>query len=121
MSYPPCLLQALAAQIPSPFAPDSVLLAASLAAAPPTDRGPLPPSYRTVTTDPVFRPLAGSTQQYAPGPPQLRSRHLTLNPLHGLAAWAGAHAHWLDLAFAYGSFSASVGGTFNQSGGSMTR
>ncbi|GIL58254.1 hypothetical protein Vafri_13348 [Volvox africanus] len=92
--------RALAAQVPSPFAPDSVLLPASLAAAPPVDRGPLPPSYRTVTTDPVFRPLAGSTQQYAPGPPQLRSRHLTLNPLHGLAAWAGAHAHWLDLAFA---------------------
>ncbi|GIL46207.1 hypothetical protein Vafri_3249 [Volvox africanus] len=92
--------RALAAQVPSPFAPDSVLLPASLAAAPPIDRGPPPPSQSTVTTDPVFRPLAGSTQQYAPGPPQLLSRHLTLNPLHGrvrlgglMAAWAGAHAH----------------------------
>ncbi|GLI71716.1 hypothetical protein VaNZ11_017014 [Volvox africanus] len=90
--------RALAAQAPSPFAPDPV--AASLAAAPPIGRGPLPPSYRTVTTDPVFRPLTGSTQQYAPGPPQLLSRHLTLNPLHGLAAWAVTHANRLDLAFA---------------------
>ncbi|GIL85852.1 hypothetical protein Vretimale_8902 [Volvox reticuliferus] len=92
--------RALAAQAPPSSTPSPGLLAASLAAAPPVDRGPLPLSYRTVTTDPVFRPLAGSTQQYAPGPPQLLSRYLTLNPLHGLAAWASALANRIDLDFA---------------------
>ncbi|GLC39522.1 hypothetical protein PLESTB_001811100 [Pleodorina starrii] len=60
----------------------------------------IPLSYRSVTTDPVFRPAAASDQQYAPGGPQLLSRHLTLNPLHGLAAAVTAAARRLDLAFA---------------------
>ncbi|GIL67944.1 hypothetical protein Vafri_21208 [Volvox africanus] len=83
-----------------------------------------PPSRQTQCSFPRASPrLALLTEVHRPQvtspSPQLRSRHLTLNPLHGLAAWAGAHANWLDLAFAYGSFSASVGGTFNQSGESM--
>ncbi|KXZ42172.1 hypothetical protein GPECTOR_191g304 [Gonium pectorale] len=62
--------------------------------------GAVPNSYRAITTDPAFRPATAGCSQYAPGPPQLRSRHLTLNPLHGLAAWAEARLSGLDRAAA---------------------
>ncbi|KAG2430126.1 hypothetical protein HXX76_010225 [Chlamydomonas incerta] len=59
-----------------------------------------PLSYRAITTDPVFRPATAGCQQYAPGPPQLLGRRLTLNPLHGLVAAAEAQLGGLDRAMA---------------------
>lgn len=59
-----------------------------------------PLSYRAITTDPVFRPATAGCQQYAPGPPQLLGRRLTLNPLHGLAAAAESQLGGLDRAMA---------------------
>ncbi|KAG2447850.1 hypothetical protein HYH02_007306 [Chlamydomonas schloesseri] len=59
-----------------------------------------PLSYRAITTDPVFRPATAGCQQYAPGPPQLLGRRLTLNPLHGLTAATESQLGALDRAMA---------------------
>lgn len=65
-----------------------------------TSTNPLPRSYRAVTTDPAGRLATSGGAQYAPGPPQLVSRHITLNPLHGLVRWAEDRLQRLDLAAA---------------------
>ncbi|EFJ40633.1 hypothetical protein VOLCADRAFT_99595 [Volvox carteri f. nagariensis] len=86
----------------TPYAQSSSppLLPPTLGTLAPIDLGSRPLSYRTITTDPVFRPVVRSDQQDAPGPPKLLSRHLTSNPLHALTAWLREQAVRLDLAFA---------------------